>query len=467
MRWIDILTQSLSSMLRRKLRSALTILGVMIGTAAIIVTISLGYGAEAAQMEALQQATNLRLINISAFYGGQEAASERRITRVNDQVLARVRRIAHVEAVTPLQYVYFSGSASVKDHEGRYQAYADLMAVYPRDFARIQALKAGSGFTGRTDRVEFVMSELVMAGFTDTKAKNPEFIDVWDLLYQGKELPLPKLNWLREKFALQLSWYDYDNYDTATGEYPSYSADFPARMVGWIPASINDGTFSYSTVVSIDWLKRWMRENRTLVKDLNLELSDSYDTSVVMVDDVDNVEAVVRALKEMGLQCYSPMEYINTYKEQIRTMQSFLGFIGAISMLVAALSIANTMMMSIYERTREIGVMKVLGCRLGNIRALFLTEAACIGLFGGLLGLGASCALSYALNHVPALRAAAGSIMSTGSWLESDTGVISIIPPRLALSTWGFVIAVALASGFYPAQRAMRLSSLAAIRNND
>ena len=467
MRWIDILSQSLASMFRRKLRSALTILGVMIGTAAIIVTISLGYGAEAAQMEALQEATNLRMISVYPFYGGEEAVSGRRVTRITDQVLANVRRIAHVAAVTPVQSIYFSGSSQILDKDGRYRCYADLLAVYPRDFARMQELKSGRYFSGRTDRMEFIMSEMVMAGFEDTKAKNAEYVDVWSLMNEGKELPLPKISWFREKFQLEISWYDYEHYDQATGEYPSYTRTFPARMVGSVPASLNGGSFTYSTIVSIDWLKRWVRENRSLAKELNLELPDSYDDVSVMADDVDNVEEVVRSLKEMGLQCYSPIEYINTYKEQIRTMQNFLGFIGAISMLVAALSIANTMMMSIYERTREIGVMKVLGCRLGNIRALFLTEAACIGLFGGLLGLGASYALSYALNNVPWLREVAGSVMSTGSWLDGGSGVISIIPLNLALSTWGFVVAVALASGFYPAQRAMRLSSLAAIRNND
>ena len=466
MRWIDILAQSLSSMLRRKLRSALTMLGVVIGTAAIIVTISLGYGAEQTQMEALQQATNLRLISVYPYYGGEEA-SGRRINKITDQVLRNVRRIEHVEAVTPMQGIYFSGNTSVLDKEGRYQCYANLMAVYPRDFAKIQQLKTGTGFSGRTDRMEFIMSEMVMAEFVDTKAKNWEYVDVWDLLYSGKELPLPKLHWLREKFQLKLEWYDYEKYDPATGEYPQYAQTFPARMVGTLAADINGGEFSYSTIVSVDWFKRWQRENRALLKELGMEALESYENVTVMVDDVDSVETVVRGLKEMGLQCYSPMEYIETYKEQIRTMQNFLGFIGAISMLVAALSIANTMMMSIYERTREIGVMKVLGCRMGNIRALFLTEAACIGLFGGLIGLGASYALSYALNNVPWLREMAGSVMSSGSWYGTEGGTISIIPLDLALSTWGFVIVVALLSGFYPAQRAMRLSALAAIRNND
>ena len=175
---------------------------------------------------------------------------------------------------------------------------------------------------------------------------------------------------------------------------------------------------------------------------------------------------VVKELTEMGVMCSSPLDYLNTYKEQIQTVQGFLGFIGAISMLVAALSIANTMMMSIYERTREIGVMKVLGCKLGNIRMMFLTEAAYIGVFGGLMGLGLSYALSYALNNVLWLQEMVGSIMSSTA-LFTDGGTTSVIPSSLALGTWSGVIAVSVLSGIYPAQRAMGLSSLAAIRNSD
>ena len=136
-------------------------------------------------------------------------------------------------------------------------------------------------------------------------------------------------------------------------------------------------------------------------------------------------------------------------------------------MLVAALSIANTMMMSIYERTKEIGVMKVLGCRLGNIRMLFLAEAAYIGVFGGGLGLAASFALSYALNNVPWIQEIVASFMSGSAIFDTGGSSTSVISPQLAWGTWLGVVAVSVLSGLYPAYRAMRLSSLAAIRNAD
>ena len=125
-----------------------------------------------------------------------------------------------------------------------------------------------------------------------------------------------------------------------------------------------------------------------------------------------------------------------------------LGAIGGVSLLVAAIGIMNTMMMSIYERTKEIGIIKVLGCRMSNIAGLFLTEAAYIGFFGGALGLGLSYGLSLVLNN----------------FLEAS-GFKSVIPLYLAVGALAFSVVVALISGLYPAMRAMKLSPLAAIRN--
>ena len=80
-------------------------------------------------------------------------------------------------------------------------------------------------------------------------------------------------------------------------------------------------------------------------------------------------------------------------------IQADLGGIGAVYLLVAAIGIANTMMMSIYERTKEIGVLKVLGCSLKTIRNMFLIEAGFIGFIGGIIGLILSLLVSVLINQ--------------------------------------------------------------------
>ena len=135
-------------------------------------------------------------------------------------------------------------------------------------------------------------------------------------------------------------------------------------------------------------------------------------------------------------------------------VQAVLGGIGAVSLFVAAIGIANTMMMSIYERTKEIGVMKVLGCDMGNIRDMFLLESGFIGFMGGIVGLLLSVLISEAVNHFVG-----------GEALTGIAGDLSRIPLWLNLAALGFAVFVGMAAGFIPATRAMKLSPLAAIRN--
>lgn len=99
-----------------------------------------------------------------------------------------------------------------------------------------------------------------------------------------------------------------------------------------------------------------------------------------------HVEEVQKAIREMGFQANSNIEWLQQM-QQMKTIQMVLGGIGAVSLFVAAIGIANTMMMSIYERTKEIGILKVLGCDLSDIRRIFLIEAGSIGLAGGMTGL--------------------------------------------------------------------------------
>ena len=176
-----------------------------------------------------------------------------------------------------------------------------------------------------------------------------------------------------------------------------------------------------------------------------------YNSASVQVDDMDHVKEVQQAINEMGYQASSMIEGIENQQKQANMIQAVLGGIGAVSLFVAAIGIANTMMMSIYERTKEIGVMKVLGCDMRNIQAMFLMEAADIGLVGGIVGLGISYLISMIINKVVA---ASGNMSS-----------LSYIPLWLAGASVIFAVVIGMAAGYFPSKRAMKLSPLAAIRN--
>lgn len=149
----------------------------------------------------------------------------------------------------------------------------------------------------------------------------------------------------------------------------------------------------------------------------------------------------------------SETEYIESMQKEAARVQFLFGGIGAVSLFVAAIGIMNTMMMSIYERTKEIGIFKVLGCDISRIRDLFLCEAALIGFVGGIFGLVTSFSVSHIINRV----SSQGPLMGQGG--------LSVIPPWLAGLSLLFAIFVGAISGLLPALRAMRLSPLQALRN--
>lgn len=173
------------------------------------------------------------------------------------------------------------------------------------------------------------------------------------------------------------------------------------------------------------------------------------------VDQVKHVKTVQEKIVASGYQAYSNIEWLEQSEKQSGMIQAVLGGIGAVSLFVAAIGIANTMMMSIYERTKEIGVLKVLGCELETIRNMFLLESGFIGFLGGVSGVLFSYGVSYVINH----------FLKIGESMTGMAGDISRIPLWLSGSAIVFSIFVGMAAGFFPALRDMRLSPLAAIRN--
>ena len=191
---------------------------------------------------------------------------------------------------------------------------------------------------------------------------------------------------------------------------------------------------------------------------------DSYSSIVVKVDSIDQVPRVEKAIAGMGYSTYSMESIRKPMEKQAAQQQLMLGGLGSISLFVAALGITNTMVMSISERTREIGVMKALGCYVHDIRTLFLAEAGAIGLIGGIAGCMASFAISLAMNLASSGDFSTGGV--TAALLGGgETAHMSVIPWWLYLFAAAFSLLVGVGSGYYPARRAVRISAIEAIRS--
>ena len=160
--------------------------------------------------------------------------------------------------------------------------------------------------------------------------------------------------------------------------------------------------------------------------------------------------------------------------KQTMRSQMIFGGVAAVSLLVAAINIINTMTMAIYERTREIGVMKVLGCELNNIRTMFLLESSCIGFMGGVLGVAFSLLASLVLNNISTILGVLGQdggidlsgIMGGGMYMGAGSTTISVIPPWLVLGALVFATVVGFVAGIVPANKAVKISALEAIRHD-
>jgi putative ABC transport system permease protein len=179
---------------------------------------------------------------------------------------------------------------------------------------------------------------------------------------------------------------------------------------------------------------------------------------IVEVDDPENVKAVQEALRASGLQAHSAIEYIEREQFTYLVALTAMSVVALIALVVAAIGITNTMLMSVLERVREIGIMKAVGAREGHIQALFLMEGALIGAVGGLLGLLGAWGLSYPadayLRRLVAERLKVqldGSLFSFPWWLTAGAPLFAALLTTLA--------------AWWPARRAVRVDPVAALRH--
>ena len=203
---------------------------------------------------------------------------------------------------------------------------------------------------------------------------------------------------MESKFQLT---FDYNNvYNNNNPVLPGDGDSQPAPgktyrvdPIGIVSPSNNE--FSWYCLMDIEAVQKLAKENSDYMQ---LD-TKNYNRVMVKCENTDVVSEVKAAIDEMGYGTSSLQDALEQAEKQMQQIQYLLGAIGGVSLLVAAIGIMNTMMMSIYERTKEIGIIKVLGCRMDNIAELFLTEAAYIGFFGGAAGLGISYGLSAVINH--------------------------------------------------------------------
>ncbi len=189
---------------------------------------------------------------------------------------------------------------------------------------------------------------------------------------------------------------------------------------------------------------------------------DGYSQALVKVARSDQVTAVEREILQKGFYAYSAHSVLQQINSFFLVIQGVLGGIGAIALLMAAFGIANTMLMSIYERTKEIGLMKAIGATNRDVMSVFLAESGSIGLLGGVGGVLLGILLNGVINivartYLMAQAARSGTVPDTLPSLVHT-------PFWLPLFAILFATGVGVLSGLYPATRAASLNPIAALR---
>ena len=419
----DEISLSARNLLRRKGRTALTLVGVVIGTCMVVLMISLGIAQTKTNEEMLQSWGDLTQVQIYGY--GMMQGSDGKPLYLDDAAIASIKQIPHVLAATPYAQGYTMSGTITAGRNDRYTMdISNLIGIDPTALEPMGfALQSGSWPTNtpaseKAAKLQVLVGASTGYGFEDSRKsynspKRYRYEGQTDA--SGKTLP-PFVDINKDKMTLTLKTGDGSTEKTRTWEL---------EIVGVLEP---DGAKGYWTqngiVLRIQDMKMLQKVYDDMTK--TKEQNKSYDQVYVKVDDLKNVSDVEEA---------------------------------------------------IHERTREIGVMKVLGCELGNIRTMFLLESSTIGFIGGLIGLLISLLASFVLNNLSTILAMFGQsggldlsgMMGGGGYYMMDGSggnTISIIPPWLMLAALVFATLVGLVAGILPANKAVKISALEAIRHD-
>ena len=452
MRFQDFFRFGVINLSRRKARTVLTALSMAIGVMCIIVLISVGIGYEKSYEETIQSMGSLTKIDVTPSTDERGAQA-----LLNDKAVDAMKKLDSVDAVTPV----VQATAYLKSGK-----YISMVKLYGLDLTTAdQFLLTPEEGTmpgeGLRFKPEVMLTDDVAASFADP---NQDWADAVD------EDGNPYVDPMGGNIRLTFDYSALSNEQEAGDDGRAVQSGSLYRLNVTGLCSTLNYTFSTSGFLDRERLEEWVEANPSAAaqqqrassstssssgsnaesdreKEAEKAKGKTYDTVWVKVHDVGKVQEIAQTIRDAGFSTYSLNDMLETVRTQSRQIQGMLGAIGLIAMIVSGIGIANTMMMSINERTREVGVLKVLGTDLKDIAMMFLTEALLVGILGGIGGL----LLSFVMARLIPV-------------LFQTMQVKSIIPLWLAAGGVLFAGVVALLSALAPALNAMRISPNEAIR---
>ena len=450
---VDIINMAIRNLLKRKLRTFLTVFGVVIGATSIIVMMSLGIGINESFAEQIEQMGDLTTIQVYRPYdsymidasGNTSFQSSFGRASLDDAAIAEFNKIDGVIISTPIM------ERGLQFISGRYSQYIYIKGIVPEAMQALgYEIEEGRLLESNSSQMEIVFGSGLLQQWQRIGDNN-----AWRN-NRSNNMNAATVDVMNDKITFHYN-YDYGQKDAERVRGYTASTTGILKMV----EGFNGYSVNYSAFMDIADLKVIEQDRKKAERANGIRNNDTYtgyESALVKCKDIDTVSKVLEVIRdEMGFDAYSQTDYVNQMKEMSGSLQGLLGAIGGVSLFVAAIGIANTMVMSIYERTREIGIMKVIGASIKDIKKLFLLEATLIGFWGGFFGILLSFGVSYVINNVGL------SFMQAIIYTQSE-GAVSSIPLWLCVLALTFSSLIGLVSGYFPARRAMNLSALNAIK---
>jgi putative ABC transport system permease protein len=402
--WQNIL-EALESLSSNKMRSGLTILGIVIGVGAVIAMLGIGSGAENTITGSISElGTNLIFIIDG---GDDEIRNPQPLTLGDAEAIGDSLAVPSVEAVAPM----LSGGAEAT-YSG--QSHRTSISGITPDYQAVRNVGLSEG--------EFI-SDVHMLGLAAVAVIGPDT-------------------------AVEL----FGHSEGVVGEVIRISGQ-PFRIIGVKEAIGGSGFQNPDDEILIPLTTAQTRLLRRPLDEVDMIIAQAIDADNVPQANQE-IAALLRARHRtpIGLDDFSiftQQDFLATAQTITGVLTIFLGGIAGISLLVGGIGIMNIMLVSVTERTREIGLRKAVGARKRDIMLQFLTESALLSLFGGIIGI----ALGWGLSSVVGIIATAND-----AELNPAIGMDAILLATL------FSAAVGLFFGIYPAKRAADLEPVEALR---
>lgn len=448
-----IIRLSLANIKLRKLRTVLTIIGIMIGIMSIVTMLTTGLGAKKTMLEDVEKSASSKEIIVTS------VNTQRKDRLITDSVVKKIEKLDNVAGVYPV--IEAEGDEKISGFVGW-----NSISGVPEEYMDYLTLKEGSSPKKNGSRPEL----LIGGGIRNTLYSEKTW-QQFKKTTRGKESLVGK----RMDFAVQdmhESSADSDesedsaeesqdnSFDTSTDEPSSEESEQEKnyqklRIVGEV-----DNEYDYNIYTDIDTIKLYLKRQsvngkipgQPLDKDNRPYNTWAYSRLIIRVDSVDNVEHVSKVIQDMGFEVQNNLELLDDVTRTINMVQFVLGALGTIAAIVAIIGIINTMTTAVYDRVKEIGLLKMLGSDSDDISFMFLFESALMGFIGGILGVGLSLLVDIFINK----KLVEFMKMPEDTWMM-------VTPAWLLVAAIAVSVMVSVLAGAFPARWASKIKPLEAI----